>query len=117
MGWLDALLGRPSEEDLARAVGAAVEAVPGVLGHDASYHHQPNGGGAITGLVDVLDARVFGDVLRAAVLAAGARGRRSVVYLAARTPDDRLVEPESLGLSPRPSGAQVLARLGGDVKS
>ncbi len=110
--WWSKAFGLAHESELAADVMAALTAVPGVSGHHAAYQHEPNGSGAVTGWVAVSEAEVFADVLRATNRALGARSPRVVFYLVAHLPDGGLFEASDLGLSPRPSGAEIRDRLG-----
>jgi hypothetical protein len=104
--------GPTSESELAAGLIAALTSVQGVSGHDAAYQHEPNGSGAVTGWVLVSGPEVFAEVLRATNRALGARSPRVVFYLVGNLPNGGVIATSDLGLSPRPSGAEIRNRLG-----
>ncbi|WP_343906653.1 hypothetical protein [Nocardioides aquiterrae] len=100
---------RPSEESVTAAVTAATGTAPGQV----AYNHLQYSSGALSGTVDVADAREYAEVLRAAHAALvdvlGGDADRVVVYLTGRSPAGP-VGPPDVGLPDRPTGRD-LSRL------
>ena len=109
--------GRPDEAAVTAGLAEAVDAVPGVAGHDVAYNHQQYASGAVSGTVTVRDREVFGVVLRAVTsVLVGELGKdadRVTVYLSGRTPDGGTVVPGDLGFSQPPTGRELVRRHSG----
>lgn len=107
--------GRPGGAAITRTVADAVRVLPGVVEQSLVYNHQPQGCGAISGVVDVTDTPTFLEVLRTIrrvldpLLGEGAD--RVTFYVTGRTIDGASVQPSDLGLSQPPSGRDIRQRL------
>lgn len=116
MRFLSKMLGgRPGETAINETVRDAVRVLPGVIAQDLRYNHQPNGAGAVSGVVDVADSPTFLEVLRTVhrvldgLLGDGVNG--VVFYLTGRTPDGASVTPGDLGLTQPPGGREIGQRF------
>ncbi len=117
MGLLPRIFGgRPDESLVSRTVGDAVSALDGVTAHSLTYHYQQYaGGGALSGVVDVVDSPAFVEVLRTSVSTLadllGDDVNRVTFYLSGRTPDSQPVVPGDLGLAQPPTGRDLVGCL------